>query len=44
MLTRPSPVAVPADEQHWIDTVTTLAAGFAETAAAEVGLARVAKT
>ncbi|MDZ8276561.1 acyl-CoA dehydrogenase family protein [Microbacterium aquimaris] len=33
MLTRPSPVAVPSDEQHWIDTVTTLAAGFAETVA-----------
>ncbi|MDZ8200447.1 acyl-CoA dehydrogenase family protein [Microbacterium sp. SSW1-59] len=33
MLTRPSPVAIPADEQHWIDTVTTLATRFAETAA-----------
>ncbi|MFD1712992.1 acyl-CoA dehydrogenase family protein [Amnibacterium flavum] len=33
MLTRPSPVVVPADEQRWIDTVQQLAASFAETVA-----------
>ena len=41
MLTRPSPVAVPADEQHWIDTVTTLAADFAETVAEDDTAARL---
>jgi alkylation response protein AidB-like acyl-CoA dehydrogenase len=33
MLTRPSPVAVPAAEQPWIDRVTELAASFAATVA-----------
>lgn len=35
MLTRPSPVAIPAAEHHWIDTVTALAEGFAQTVAAD---------
>ncbi len=33
MLTRPSPVAVPAHEQHWVDRVSALAATFAATVA-----------
>ena len=33
MLTRLSPFTVPDAEQHWIDTVTTLASTFAETVA-----------
>lgn len=33
MLTRPSPVIVPDREQHWIDEIGELAAGFARTAA-----------
>jgi alkylation response protein AidB-like acyl-CoA dehydrogenase len=33
MITRLSPTAPPADEQHWIDTVSALAVGFAEKAA-----------
>jgi alkylation response protein AidB-like acyl-CoA dehydrogenase len=41
MLTRPSPVAVPAAEQHWLDTVRELAAGFAETVAADDAEARL---
>lgn len=41
MLTRPSPVAVPAAEQHWLDTVRSLAAGFAETVAADDAAARL---
>jgi len=35
MLSRPSPVVVPEDEQHWIETVRGLAAGFAATVAAD---------
>jgi alkylation response protein AidB-like acyl-CoA dehydrogenase len=35
MLTRPSPVPVPSHEQHWLDTVEELAAGFAATVAAD---------
>ena len=31
MLTRPSPVAVPAAEQRWVETAAGLAAGFAAT-------------
>lgn len=31
MLTRPSPVPVPAEETRWVDAVTTLAASFATT-------------
>ena len=34
MLSRPSPVTVPAHEAHWVDEVAALCAGFAETAAA----------
>lgn len=41
MLTRPSPVAVPASEQHWVDTVRGLAAGFRETVAADDADARL---
>lgn len=33
MLTRPSPVVVPSEEQGWIDTVERLSAGFAATVA-----------
>ncbi|MDQ1127900.1 acyl-CoA dehydrogenase family protein [Microbacterium sp. SORGH_AS_0888] len=33
MLTRPSPVAVPDSEAHWVDTVAALASGFAATVA-----------
>jgi alkylation response protein AidB-like acyl-CoA dehydrogenase len=35
MLTRPSPVAVPPQELHWVDTARALARGFAETVAAD---------
>lgn len=41
MRTRPSPVAVPAAEQHWIDTVAELADGFATTVAADDVAARL---
>ena len=41
MLTRPSPVAVPASEQHWIDAVAALSEGFAQTAAADDAAARL---
>jgi alkylation response protein AidB-like acyl-CoA dehydrogenase len=41
MLTRPSPVSPPADEQHWIDTVRELAAGFTATVAADDAEARL---
>lgn len=35
MFTRRSPASVPPVEQHWVDRVTALAEGFAETAAAD---------
>ncbi|MBZ4487452.1 acyl-CoA/acyl-ACP dehydrogenase [Microbacterium sp. cx-55] len=41
MLTRPSPVSVPASEQHWVDTVRELATGFRETVAADDAAARL---
>ncbi len=41
MLTRPSPVAVPAAEQHWVDTVAGLAPTFAATVAADDAAARL---
>jgi alkylation response protein AidB-like acyl-CoA dehydrogenase len=41
MLTRPSPVVVPESERIWIDTVTALADGFAETVAADDAAARL---
>lgn len=41
MLTRPSPVQVPAAEQRWVDTVAALAPGFAETVAVDDAEARL---
>jgi alkylation response protein AidB-like acyl-CoA dehydrogenase len=41
MLTRPSPVAVPAAQQHWVDTVSALAPTFAATVAADDAAARL---
>jgi alkylation response protein AidB-like acyl-CoA dehydrogenase len=41
MLTRPSPVSVPAAEQRWVDTVAELAPGFAATVAADDAAARL---
>lgn len=41
MLTRPTPVPVPASEQHWIDTVRELAVGFAATVAEDDRSARL---
>jgi len=41
LLTRPSPVAVPESEQHWVDTVAGLAPSFAATVAADDAEARL---
>ncbi|MEV7692148.1 acyl-CoA dehydrogenase family protein [Microbacterium sp. NPDC089189] len=41
MLSRPSSVAVPTSEQHWVDTVTALASRFGETVAADDAAARL---
>ncbi|WP_125132255.1 acyl-CoA dehydrogenase family protein [Microbacterium sp. 10M-3C3] len=41
MLRRPSPVAIPAHEQRWVDLAAELAAGFASTAAADDAAARL---
>ncbi|MBA8817135.1 alkylation response protein AidB-like acyl-CoA dehydrogenase [Microbacterium halimionae] len=41
MLTRLSPVQVPAHEQHWLDTVESLAKTFAETVASDDAEARL---
>ncbi|MDQ1123779.1 acyl-CoA dehydrogenase family protein [Microbacterium trichothecenolyticum] len=41
MFRRPSPVAVPADEEHWIRLVADLAAGFAATVADDDATARL---
>lgn len=41
MITRPSPVEVPAHEKRWVDKAALLAAGFAATAADDDALARL---
>ncbi|KAA9107984.1 acyl-CoA dehydrogenase family protein [Microbacterium rhizomatis] len=41
MLTRPSPVTVPASEQKWLDTADALANGFAQTVATDDAEARL---
>ncbi|MFT4307601.1 MAG: acyl-CoA dehydrogenase family protein [Microbacterium sp.] len=41
MRTRPSPVAVPESERHWIDTVAELADSFAQTVADDDAAARL---
>lgn len=41
MLTRPSPVVVPAAEQRWVEAVTALAPAFAATVAADDADARL---
>ncbi|MCX6502851.1 MAG: acyl-CoA dehydrogenase family protein [Microbacterium sp.] len=41
MLTRPSPVIVPATEQHWVDAVAALAPAFAAAVAADDAAARL---